>query len=911
MKRRTVLTVLALALMFVLTLTACGGKKHTFSDEWKSDDSDHWHECTVKKHTDTTEKAGHTFDEGEITVAPTEEADGEKTLTCTVCGYRKTVSIDKLPHTHKFNTSVWEKDAANHWHPATCGDTTEKNALAAHTFDGGTITTAPTEEAAGVKTFTCTVCGYRKTVSIDKLPHTHKFNTSVWEKDAANHWHPATCGDTTEKNALAAHTFSEWTEKTPAAVHADRVEKRSCTVCGYTDTRTVAGTALHSYNESQWMKDETGHWHESTCAGHDPKLTKDFAAHSGDWTVKTEAGYGQDRVEQRDCAVCGFHEERTVAGSMLPPKERTVVLDGSFTGFTFDGTEKSIEPHLTVTNKEGGMTVAYRRAGDTEWSAAAPTEAGTYEFSVELTGTPEWAACSLVSTFRIAPYQITLTSSEFEVTLGEKLSGGKFGLTCVDVTHLVNSWTDWVTVCVPEAYQGPGRHTVPVGELFTDEDNFAVNAESFETVTFTVLDTADFYCGIQDIFTVSGSEGVIIQTVIARGTLRPGDEVYVPELDRNLTVTRIEMNRKEMDKATVGDKISLKATGATREELARGFMLAKPNSMTVYDRFVVTIRFKTKEEGGRHTPALSGSQLILRFTDTGKDGVVCRITLPNGMEMLMPGETQEGVALDFGTQQPGFVGRSFLVIESGRIIGEGTVTAVHNHTRISVLSSGHCSCGYDVSDDLDGTGDSCTSGRKHYLEKEQRIFNITVTPVSGSGTVRYAIALSAPGFVFRVYDGGNVLTPDADGVVSLRADATRLQVVVVAGSNGYCEMTVTKNPPVRLTFNEATGQASSGRLFYTKGSASWFIIEVGAPAGKAMRYSCSLSNSANCILAVYDSEGNSVKLDTSGSFVIPQGTAASDYRMVVTCASVGSGSGFGSGAVAVACQLTVTATPVT
>ena len=834
MKRKRLFTVFAgvLTILLLLSALAACGKKHTFSEEWKADESNHWHECTAKKHTDTSEKEDHAFDDGEITTQPTE---------------------------------------------------TEK----------------------GVKTFTCKICGYRKTEAVDTLPHTHKFNTEVWEKDQTNHWRAASCEHTTEKDALAAHTFSKWTEKTPAAVHSDRVEQRSCTVCGYEETKTIAGTALHSYNESQWMKDETGHWHESTCAGHDPKLTKDFAAHSGAWTVKTEADYGQNRIEQRDCAVCGYHEERTVEGSMLPPKARTITIDDSFDGFVFDGTRKSIEKYITVTNKEGGMKIEYRLAGTENWSVEVPIEAGTYEYSVVLTGTPEWAEYSFKSSFRIAPYGIKLTASKFEIELGGSLSGGSFGLMCEDVTSQVNSWTDWVTVCVPEAYRVAGRHTIPVGELFTDEENFTVDAGSLETVEFLVLDTADFYCGIQDIFTMESGATVIIQTVIARGTLYPGDEIYIQELGKTITVTAIEANRKILDKATVGDKVVMKITGATKEELKRGFMLAKPDSMEAYDRFVVTIRFRTKEEGGRHTPALSGYPLTLRFTDTGKE-VVCRITLPNGMEMLAPGETLEGVALDFGIQEVGFIGRNFIVIESGKTIAEGTVTDVHSHTKTSVLSSGHCLCGYDVSDDLDGTGDSCTSGRKHYLKTEQRIFDIAVSPSSGSGTVRYKIALSAAGFTFRVYDGGSVLTPDADGVVALRADATKLQVIVVASDNGYCEMTVTKNPPVRLIFDEATGKAISEKRFYTKGSASEYIIGLGAPSGNAVRYTFSLSNSANFILAVYDSAGNNIIPDPTQGIVLPQGTAISDYRMVVTCTSVGGG----HGAIAVQCQLTVTATTV-
>lgn len=172
MKRKTIITLFAVLLALTLSfsmLTACNNNKHDFAEEWKFDATGHWHECTTKGHTDTSEKANHTFGAGEVTKEPTEEEDGEKTFICTVCGYKKTESIPALEHTHKFDNNVWEKDETNHWHPATCGHTDQKGSPEPHVWNEGEVTKPADYGVVGEKKFTCTKCGYEKTESIDAL----------------------------------------------------------------------------------------------------------------------------------------------------------------------------------------------------------------------------------------------------------------------------------------------------------------------------------------------------------------------------------------------------------------------------------------------------------------------------------------------------------------------------------------------------------------------------------------------------------------------------------------------------------------------------------------------------------------------------------------------------------------------
>lgn len=169
MKRKSIAILLSVVLMLVIMLTACNCKKHKFSTEWKYDDTSHWHECLKKKHSDVADKAEHTFNEGVVTTAPTETSEGVLTLTCTVCGYQKTKSIEKVKHVHTFNDKVWQTDENNHWHPATCAHTDEKGSLGKHVWDEGKTSIPADYGKAGEKTFTCTECKATKTEPIAAL----------------------------------------------------------------------------------------------------------------------------------------------------------------------------------------------------------------------------------------------------------------------------------------------------------------------------------------------------------------------------------------------------------------------------------------------------------------------------------------------------------------------------------------------------------------------------------------------------------------------------------------------------------------------------------------------------------------------------------------------------------------------
>ena len=135
-------------------------------------------------------------------------------ITCTNFG-TTVVEIPTDVHEHTYSTE-WSYDEENHWHATTCGHEGGKDKNS-HEFDEWTVKTPATEEAEGIETATCTICGYEKTRKIDKLQHTHKYS-DVWSYDEKNHWHASTCNHDV-KSEEAEHIFVNGI----------------CSVCGYSE----------------------------------------------------------------------------------------------------------------------------------------------------------------------------------------------------------------------------------------------------------------------------------------------------------------------------------------------------------------------------------------------------------------------------------------------------------------------------------------------------------------------------------------------------------------------------------------------------------------------------------------------------------------------------------------------------
>ena len=182
-----------------------------------------------------------------------------------------------------------------------------------------------------------------------------------------------------------------------------------------------------------------------------------------------------------------------------------------------------------------------------------------------------------------------------------------------------------------------------------------------------------FLMSIEDVFTITG-RGTVVTGRVERGQLKLNDEVEIVGIKptKKTVVTGIEMFRKQLDYAEAGDNAGVLLRGISREEVERGQVLAKPGSVTPHHKFKAAVYVLSKEEGGRHTPFFTNYRPQFYFRTTDVTGV---ITLPEGVEMVMPGdnvnievELIHPIALEQGTK--------FSIREGGRTVGAGSVTEI-------------------------------------------------------------------------------------------------------------------------------------------------------------------------------------------------------------------------------------------
>ena len=515
----------------------------------------------------------------------------------------------------------------------------------------------------------------------------HKYS-SEWKHDEKTHWHECTTKKHTDTTEKTPHVFT-WTEKTPAGVHTDKVEKGVCE-CGYETERTISGTATHTYG-TEWTKDESGHWHESTCGTTAPThdvMKRDFAAHTFDeGKVTKPADFGVVGEKKFTCTVCGYSYTQEIPA--LGAKDNTISFANDLVDEkTYDGLAFIIDPAKVNRKGDGEITITYKGENDTAFSETAPINAGEYTVKATVKGTAEWIGGEITTTIMINKREITLPRDVFEGKLGENLESGKFGLTCINVAADTNNVVEWVTIGAPETYYAIGIHTISATVLTVDNDNFELNKGVYDTVRFTVWNAPDsFYAGIKDVFTFPGNSDVMINTIIANGTVKKGDQILVNEIGKIITVNKIEKDTgtsvTEVETATAGEEVGLRISeGITRAELNRGYMLSKPDTIIGYSKVTVTIRVFTKDEGGQNTPIQTGIKPQVVFADTFGE-VTGEVTFPEGTTLLSGGEILEGVTINFqGKKVPAFVGRRFTLRVSGKIIAECVVTAVPNATRV-------------------------------------------------------------------------------------------------------------------------------------------------------------------------------------------------------------------------------------
>ncbi|MCF0245875.1 MAG: elongation factor Tu [Ileibacterium sp.] len=182
-----------------------------------------------------------------------------------------------------------------------------------------------------------------------------------------------------------------------------------------------------------------------------------------------------------------------------------------------------------------------------------------------------------------------------------------------------------------------------------------------------------FLMAVEDVMTISG-RGTVATGRVERGTAHLGDSVEVVGIKptRATVLTGLEMFHKQLDEAQAGDNIGALLRGVARDEIQRGQVLAKPGSVHPHTKFKAQVYVLSKEEGGRHTPFVSNYRPQFYFRTTDVTGV---ITLPEGVDMVMPGDNVEmnveliaPIAIENGT--------TFSIREGGHTVGAGNVTEI-------------------------------------------------------------------------------------------------------------------------------------------------------------------------------------------------------------------------------------------
>jgi elongation factor Tu len=179
---------------------------------------------------------------------------------------------------------------------------------------------------------------------------------------------------------------------------------------------------------------------------------------------------------------------------------------------------------------------------------------------------------------------------------------------------------------------------------------------------------------VEDVFSIKG-RGTVVTGRIDRGIIKIGEPIEIIGLreTKNSVVTGVEMFHKQLDEGMAGDNVGLLLRGIEREDVERGQVLAKPKSITPHKKFLAEVYVLKKEEGGRHKAFFSGyrPQFYIRTMDVTGD-----ITLPEGVEMVMPGDNVNltvelivPVALEQGSK--------FAIREGGLTVGAGVVTKIN------------------------------------------------------------------------------------------------------------------------------------------------------------------------------------------------------------------------------------------
>ena len=458
----------------------------------------------------------------------------------------------------------------------------------------------------------------------------HKYS-SEWKFDEKTHWHECTTKKHTDTTEKTPHVFT-WTEKTPAGVHADKVEKGVCE-CGYETERTISGTATHTYGE-EWKKDESGHWHESTCDATAPThdaIKGNFAAHTFDEGVETKpADYGVVGEKKFTCTVCGY--EKTEDIDALGAKDNEIKLqDGKTLDKTYDGSAVDVSDKFSF-NGNGEVTLMFKAQGaeDDAYAATAPKNAGEYTVKVSVRATAEWKATSKTFDFAITPKEISVAweptynnSNTFTGAPAELIPGDEAMITVTMESANVGAEVQSFEITGKDA----GNYSLAIEDVNVDivkADivNFEIsNADAFNNLVIGAQSIPDPTTNYVEIGTGYGAKTIFWEQELENGVWsRPLTKEEVINIKTG--TFRVHIKYAEGDNYNRGDafvKFTMKAKSRTLtvKNFDGKTYDGKQVANFTYENLVDKLSTPSIEGGVEHITPMSSGEKYVEFREVG------------------------------------------------------------------------------------------------------------------------------------------------------------------------------------------------------------------------------------------------------------------------------------------------------
>ena len=458
----------------------------------------------------------------------------------------------------------------------------------------------------------------------------HKYS-SEWKFDEKTHWHECTTKKHTDTTEKTPHVFT-WTEKTPAGFHTDKVEKGVCE-CGYETERTISGTATHTYGE-EWKKDESGHWHESTCDATAPThdaIKGNFAAHTFDEGVETKpADYGVVGEKKFTCTVCGY--EKTEDIDALGAKDNEIKLqDGKTLDKTYDGSAVDVSDKFSF-NGNGEVTLMFKAQGaeDDAYAATAPKNAGEYTVKVSVRATAEWKATSKTFDFAITPKEISVAweptynnSNTFTGAPAELIPGDEAMITVTMESANVGAEVQSFEITGKDA----GNYSLAIEDVNVDivkADivNFEIsNADAFNNLVIGAQSIPDPTTNYVEIGTGYGAKTIFWEQELENGVWsRPLTKEEVINIKTG--TFRVHIKYAEGDNYNRGDafvKFTMKAKSRTLtvKNFDGKTYDGKQVANFTYENLVDKLSTPSIEGGVEHITPMSSGEKYVEFREVG------------------------------------------------------------------------------------------------------------------------------------------------------------------------------------------------------------------------------------------------------------------------------------------------------